>query len=74
MPMHIDRATLERCLRTNDFILAKAGHDLGVSTQRVYQLCKLLGIKVVKDIEYVDPMPKGQYSTPPPTPPKKGKK
>jgi hypothetical protein len=55
MSMQIDKETLARLLRQNDMNLTKVGYDLGVSTQRVYQLCKLVGIKITKDIEFVKP-------------------
>lgn len=53
--MLIDRDTLARTLRQNGCSLTKTAHDMGVSPQRVYELCKQVGIKITKEVEYVTP-------------------
>lgn len=58
--MLIDRDTLARILRQNNCSLTKTAYDLGVTPQRVEQLCKSRGIKIGRTIEYVEPQQKLQ--------------
>lgn len=74
MPMKIDRDQMERLLRANDFSQVEVARFLVVSPQRVFAMCKELGIKVAKTIEYVEPQSRAKNPPPVPEPPKKGKK
>lgn len=59
----IDREQLARMLKQNNLSLTKTSYDLGVSPQRVEQLCKELGIRIGKRLEFVAPQPRSSRGT-----------
>ena len=46
---------LERLLISAEFNMSKVAWELGITPERVRQLCKSLGVKIVKGIERVEP-------------------
>lgn len=49
---------LHRLVQSHDCNLSKVAYELGITPQRVKQLCELLGVKVVKSVVRVEPTKK----------------
>ena len=53
----LDRDTLARLLRQNGLNKSRVAHELGITPERVDQLCKDRGVKITitRDLEFVEP-------------------